>query len=136
MDKGNEISHRICDERKMWTIHKSLTFNGILLSSHLPVTRTDSRFVTKLSKRKDTVCPSSSNDRFPKFKLGVSNTVLARSLVGLFGLGFIDAGYSGDWSRIGVISKDAEDLLKIAAFVVVPVCVFLVISFSKEPADS
>ncbi|XP_038998877.1 uncharacterized protein LOC120124242 [Hibiscus syriacus] len=110
MDEGNEISHQISDDRKMWTIHKSLTFNGILHPSHLPVTRNDSRFVTKLSKRKDSVDPSSSNsnNRFPKFTLGVSNTVLARSLVGLFGLGFIDAGYSGDWSRIGVISMDTK----------------------------
>ncbi|KAK8595766.1 hypothetical protein V6N13_000455 [Hibiscus sabdariffa] len=135
MDKGNGLSHWICDERKMWTIHKTLTFNPILHSSHLPATRNVSTFVTKLSKRKD-VGPNSGNNQLPKFPLGVSNTILARSLVGLFGLGFIDAGYSGDWSRIGVISKDVEDLLKIAAFVVVPLCTFLVISFSKQPADT
>ncbi|RZR75478.1 hypothetical protein BHM03_00058845, partial [Ensete ventricosum] len=28
--------------------------------------------------------------------------------------------YSGDWSRIGVISKETEDLLKIAAYLVTP----------------
>ncbi|GMI97576.1 hypothetical protein like AT4G30845 [Hibiscus trionum] len=120
----------------MWTLHKTLTFNTILHSPHLPATRNASRIVTKLSKRKDVVGPSARNNQLPKLPLPVSNTVLARSLVGLFGLGFIDAGYSGDWSRIGVISKDVEDLLKIAAFLVVPLCIFLVISFSKDPVDT
>jgi len=41
--------------------------------------------------------------------------------------------YSGDWSRIGVISKETEDLLKLAAFVLVPFCIFLIFSFSREP---
>ena len=41
--------------------------------------------------------------------------------------------YSGDWSRIGVISKENEDLLKFAAFIVVPLCIFLIFSISKEP---
>ncbi|XP_065004813.1 uncharacterized protein LOC135636748 [Musa acuminata AAA Group] len=50
------------------------------------------------------------------FSLRASKAVLARSAVVLFGLGFLDAGYSGDWSRIGVISKETEDLLKIAAY--------------------
>ncbi|THU73642.1 hypothetical protein C4D60_Mb04t25010 [Musa balbisiana] len=50
------------------------------------------------------------------FYLRAPKVVLARSAVALFGLGFLDAGYSGDWSRIGVISKEAEDLLKIAAY--------------------
>ncbi|XP_072979682.1 uncharacterized protein [Typha angustifolia] len=42
----------------------------------------------------------------------VSKTFLAKSAVAVFGLGFLDAGYSGDWSRIGVISKESEELLK------------------------
>jgi hypothetical protein len=41
--------------------------------------------------------------------------------------------YSGDWSRIGVISKETEDLLKLAAFAVAPFCIFLIFSFSREP---
>lgn len=40
--------------------------------------------------------------------------------------------YSGDWSRIGAISKGDEDLLKIAAFVVVPLCIFAIFSISKD----
>ncbi|KAK3032240.1 hypothetical protein RJ639_035533 [Escallonia herrerae] len=67
--------------------------------------------------------------------LRISKRSLAQSVVAVFGLGFIDAGYSGDWSRIGVISKGNEDLLKIAAFVVVPLCVFLVFSISKRVED-
>lgn len=31
-----------------------------------------------------------------------------------------------------MISKEAEDLLKVAAFVVVPLCIFAIISISKE----
>lgn len=34
-----------------------------------------------------------------------------------------------------MISKESEDLLKVAAFVVVPLCVFLIISFFKEQED-
>nr|POE71300.1 hypothetical protein CFP56_65408 [Quercus suber] len=69
------------------------------------------------------------------FPLRVSNPILARSVVAVLGLGFIDAGYSGDWSRIGVISKENEDLLKFAAFIVVPLCIFLIFSLSKESED-
>lgn len=43
--------------------------------------------------------------------------------------------YSGDWSRIGVISKDTEDLLKLSAFIVFPVCIFLISSFSRKQED-
>ncbi|XP_028062325.1 uncharacterized protein LOC114265709 [Camellia sinensis] len=49
-----------------------------------------------------------------------SSTIIAQKRELVLGLGFIDARYSGDWSRIGVISKETEDLLKLAAFVVVP----------------
>ncbi|KAL3643022.1 hypothetical protein CASFOL_013837 [Castilleja foliolosa] len=60
-------------------------------------------------------------------KLTSTSKILIQSAaVGLFALGFIDAGYSGDWSRIGVISKGAEDLLKSAAFLVVPFCIFVI----------
>ncbi|KAA8522830.1 hypothetical protein F0562_009253 [Nyssa sinensis] len=74
---------------------------------------------TALAKRRDL----SENSRIRQgsiFPLRVSNTILARSVVAVLGLGFIDAGYSGDWSRIGVISRETEDLLKAAAFVMAP----------------
>ncbi|KAJ4959187.1 hypothetical protein NE237_026298 [Protea cynaroides] len=64
--------------------------------------------------------------------LRVSNVLLARAAVAVFALGFIDAGYSGDWSRIGVISREGEELLKTVAFLVVPLCLFLMFSFSNE----
>ena len=40
--------------------------------------------------------------------------------------------YSGDWSRIGAISKDTEELLKLGAFVVVPLSLALVFSLSED----
>ncbi|EPS64943.1 hypothetical protein M569_09846, partial [Genlisea aurea] len=55
--------------------------------------------------------------------------------IGIFALGFIDAGYSGDWSRIGVISTETEDFLKAAAFVVVPLCIFAIISLSLKRGE-
>ncbi|XP_043696010.1 uncharacterized protein LOC122646504 isoform X2 [Telopea speciosissima] len=64
------------------------------------------------------------------FPLRVSNVLIARSAVAVLALGFIDAG--GDWSRIGVISRESEDLLKTAAFFVVPLCVFLIFSLSNQ----
>ncbi|KAM7267276.1 hypothetical protein ACFE04_009442 [Oxalis oulophora] len=66
------------------------------------------------------------------FPIKLSKSLLAKSVVAVFCLGFIDAGYSGDWSRIGVISKENEEFLKVAAFLVVPFCLFLVLSFIKE----
>ncbi|TMW88777.1 hypothetical protein EJD97_018098 [Solanum chilense] len=64
--------------------------------------------------------------------LKIPRNFLIQALVGVFALGFIDAGYSGDWSRIGVITKDNEDLLKIAAFFIVPLCLFVIFSFNKK----
>ncbi|KAK4337624.1 hypothetical protein RND71_042111 [Anisodus tanguticus] len=64
--------------------------------------------------------------------LKIAKKFLPKAAVGIFALGFIDAGYSGDWSRIGVISKENEDLLKIAAFFVVPLCLCVIFSFSKK----
>ncbi|XP_057968241.1 uncharacterized protein LOC131157851 [Malania oleifera] len=90
------------------------------------------KFRTTLARKRD-LSENSRAKQGPIFPLKVSNTILARAMVAVFGLGFIDAGYSGDWSRIGVISKGSEDLLKAAAFVVVPLCLFLILSLSREP---
>ncbi|KAL3532982.1 hypothetical protein ACH5RR_006503 [Cinchona calisaya] len=86
-----------------------------------------------LAKKRD----FSENSRTQEsiFSLKFSNRFLAQSAIAVFSLGFIDAGYSGDWSRIGVISKGNEDLLKAAAFVVVPFCFFLIFSLSKKTED-
>lgn len=56
----------------------------------------------------------SSNSSF------LSMELLLQTVIVVFTLGFIDAGYSGDWSRIGVLSKEKEELLRIAAYGVVP----------------
>ncbi|RXI01661.1 hypothetical protein DVH24_015010 [Malus domestica] len=65
------------------------------------------------------------NFTFP-LRVRVLNTVLPRAAVAAFGLGFIDAGYSGDWSWIGAVSKESGELFKVAAFLVVPLCLFLI----------
>lgn len=44
--------------------------------------------------------------------------------------------YSGDWSRIGVISKETEDLLKLSVFLVVPLCLFIIFTLSKDPEEA
>ncbi|KAF7050072.1 hypothetical protein CFC21_058486 [Triticum aestivum] len=61
-----------------------------------------------------------------------SKTALLRAGAVLFALGFVDAGYSGDWSRIGAISKDTEELLKLGAYAVVPLCLALAL---RVPGD-
>ncbi|GJN30674.1 hypothetical protein PR202_gb19001 [Eleusine coracana subsp. coracana] len=66
----------------------------------------------------------------------LSKSVLLRSGVALFALGFVDAGYSGDWSRIGAISKDTEELLKLGAYVVVPLFLALIFSVSEDNNES
>ncbi|KAF8389258.1 hypothetical protein HHK36_025951 [Tetracentron sinense] len=93
--------------------------------------RNDRKCRCTVAKKQD-FSENSKTQQEPFFSFKVSNIFLARSAVAVFGLGFIDAGYSGDWSRIGVISRENEDLLKIAALVVVPLCLFLIFSFSKE----
>ncbi|CAN6307564.1 unnamed protein product [Urochloa humidicola] len=65
----------------------------------------------------------------------LSKSALLRSGVALFALGFIDAGYSGDWSRVGAISKDTEDLLKLGAYAVVPLSLALIFSLSQDKKD-
>ncbi|XP_057420170.1 uncharacterized protein LOC130714282 isoform X2 [Lotus japonicus] len=97
------------------------------IPSSLPVRR---RFCTTLAKKEDFEGKSRSKQK-PFLPLRLSISTLARAAIGVFGLGFIDAG--GDWSRIGVISTQVEELLKLAAFLVVPLCVFLIVSLSNEP---
>ncbi|KAE9462531.1 hypothetical protein C3L33_05564, partial [Rhododendron williamsianum] len=87
---------------------------------------------TKVLAQKRDLGENSRKQEGPIFPLRFSNAILAQSAVAVLGLGFIDAGYSGDWSRIGVISKETEDLLKLAAFVVVPLCLLLILNFSKK----
>lgn len=81
--------------RKMWVIQKSfIIFKGN--GSYNVVKRNDRRFVTKMSKRKEVGGSSRTQNQqpSPSFPLGlrVSNPILAKSAVAVFGLGFIDAG--------------------------------------------
>jgi hypothetical protein len=43
--------------------------------------------------------------------------------------------YSGDWSRIGAISKDTEELLKLGAYAVVPLSLALIIWLPEGDSD-
>ncbi|GBG72041.1 hypothetical protein CBR_g10976 [Chara braunii] len=46
-------------------------------------------------------------------------------------LGFVDAGYSGDWSRIGAVSLETEQSLRSAAFFVVPAILGIVAALGR-----
>ncbi|GJP47207.1 hypothetical protein CLOM_g6424 [Closterium sp. NIES-68] len=51
---------------------------------------------------------------------GVRPKVVAQATIAVATAGFVDAGYSGDWSRIGAITPEAEHLLQLAALPLVP----------------
>ncbi|KAG6587801.1 hypothetical protein SDJN02_02494, partial [Cucurbita argyrosperma subsp. argyrosperma] len=115
----------------------SFIFTGLSALPHpLLLSNNNARkFGTTSAKRTgDSDSISSTQLKFPSLR--VANPLLARSVVAVLGLGFVDAGYSGDWSRIGAITKETEDLLKIGAFLVVPFCVFLIFSFSEQTDSS
>ncbi|WOG97520.1 hypothetical protein DCAR_0416860 [Daucus carota subsp. sativus] len=102
------------------------------ISSHLyrnNIGRKFSRIITS-AKREESY--GKTDDKPSAFPIKVPKKVLAQSVVAILGLGFVDAGYSGDWSRIGAISRETEDLLKLGAFVVVPLCLYFILSFSKK----
>ncbi|KAL2634505.1 hypothetical protein R1flu_005984 [Riccia fluitans] len=50
----------------------------------------------------------------------------------LFAAGFVDAGFSGDWSRIGVLTKETEGELQMAAIGVVPLAGTLIWSIGQR----
>lgn len=50
----------------------------------------------------------------------------------VFAAGFVDAGFSGDWSRIGVLSRQTEEELQMAALGVVPLAATLIWSISQR----
>ncbi|KAF7806571.1 putative transmembrane protein [Senna tora] len=109
------------------SIHISLT------PPYLPPNKNGrNNFEKAFAKKRDSQEKTKIQNK-PIFPLTVSKPLLARTAIAVFGLGFIDAGYSGDWSRIGVITPQSEEVLKIAAFAVVPLCVFLIFSFPNEP---
>ncbi|PWA90658.1 hypothetical protein CTI12_AA098460 [Artemisia annua] len=71
--------------------------------------------------RTNVLVMAKKDDISQESKVNSSLKIVSQVGVAVLGLGFIDAGYSGDWSRIGVISKENEDLLKVAAFLVLMV---------------
>uniref|UniRef100_A0A7C8Z6F7 DUF7887 domain-containing protein n=1 Tax=Opuntia streptacantha TaxID=393608 RepID=A0A7C8Z6F7_OPUST len=60
---------------------------------------------TKISARKQDFPQNSETGKKSLIESKFSNRILAQSAIAVLGLGFVDAGYSGDWSRIRVISK-------------------------------
>ncbi|XP_027329692.1 uncharacterized protein LOC113846059 isoform X2 [Abrus precatorius] len=104
--------------------------NVLCLTSCVPVREIGTRFWI-ISARKEEFQENGKFQKRSLFPLRVSKSIIARTAIGVFGLGFIDAG--GDWSRIGVITPQSEELLKVAAFLVVPLCVFLIFSLPSEP---
>ncbi|XP_024400008.1 uncharacterized protein [Physcomitrium patens] len=50
--------------------------------------------------------------------------------------GFVDAGYSGDWSRIGALSPETEAQLRTAAYFVVPFSASVVWAIGKRKNTS
>uniref|UniRef100_A0A2P2JBY8 DUF7887 domain-containing protein n=2 Tax=Rhizophora mucronata TaxID=61149 RepID=A0A2P2JBY8_RHIMU len=118
----------------MGVIERSSLFSN--LACHLHVKRNGQKGLTARAKKPGDLPENSKAQQLHIFTLRVPTPVFARSAVAMFGLGFVDAGYSGDWSRIGAISKEMEDFLKVAAFVVVPFCVFLVLSISRTEKEA
>ncbi|KAH9618770.1 hypothetical protein KSS87_008037 [Heliosperma pusillum] len=104
----------------MMLLSSSKSFRCSTISPWTHQSKNSRKFTTTITKIK------ADYSDYPKTK-----KIIAQSAIAILGLGFVDAGYSGDWSRIGVISKETEDVLKIAAFVVVPLCLFLIFSLSK-----
>ncbi|KAJ6746236.1 DNA-DIRECTED RNA polymerase SUBUNIT BETA [Salix koriyanagi] len=118
--------------REMVAIKRSFLLMNLELSHHVYPEKNGRKCFTTTSAKKKESSESPRSQEQPLFPLRAPKNLLSQSAVAVFGLGFIDAGYSGDWSRIGVISKESEDLLKVAAFVVIPLCVFLIFSISKK----
>ncbi|XP_019089606.1 PREDICTED: uncharacterized protein LOC104730215 isoform X2 [Camelina sativa] len=82
---------------KMLTLQHSSSFISFSPSDNKLRSLTNG--FTIMSKKRDFA--EKSNQKGPLLRIKVPNTILARSAIAVLGLGFIDAGYSGDWSRIG-----------------------------------
>ncbi|XP_031271238.1 uncharacterized protein LOC116129646 [Pistacia vera] len=115
----------------MLVTQKTFIFISLTSPPYLTLNKNGSKPVITLAKKKD--FSETSTPQQQKFPIKLSTSLLPSAAIAVFGLGFIDAGYSGDWSRIGVISEETEALLKAAAFVVVPLCIFLIVYLSREP---
>ncbi|XP_057839143.1 uncharacterized protein LOC131049130 [Cryptomeria japonica] len=115
-------NHHLQEFKQSKFMNHSKGFNGISLQFSKKITKTQAQRESKeLSK----------SNGFT-FSVPSLKKLFLQAAVGVFALGFIDAGYSGDWSRIGVISKDVEAVLKVAAYFVVPLSVGLILFLSRE----
>lgn len=74
----------------MGAIERIFFFNN-LVTSHLHLKRNGRKCVTLLAQKRD-LSENSRTQQQLTFPLRVPNTILARSVVAVFGLGFIDAG--------------------------------------------
>ncbi|CAM0871630.1 unnamed protein product [Alopecurus aequalis] len=114
--------------------------SGVVGGKTVPYPR--SRAVPTRGGRRHLLRPRSSAKKSPEEERGggaanaLSSVLRSKSLLRagavIFALGFVDAGYSGDWSRIGAISKDTEELLKLAAYAVVPLCLALALAGDSD----
>ncbi|KAK1386878.1 hypothetical protein POM88_015056 [Heracleum sosnowskyi] len=106
-----------CVANKMLLTGKNfIIFTSI--SSHLCTNNDARKFARVITSAKKEESSGETTDKLAAFPVRVPKRLLAQSVVAILGLGFVDAGYSGDWSRIGAISKETEDLLKLGAFVI------------------
>ncbi|XP_042414970.1 uncharacterized protein LOC122004106 isoform X1 [Zingiber officinale] len=119
----------------------STSFPSCLVPPALPWKRAARQFPATRAKKEEAEGggTKAEENTTSAFSLSAAASTLARPAVAAFGLGFLDAGgtrYSGDWSRIGAISKETEEFLKIAAYFVVPFCFLLIYFISEGQKDS
>ncbi|KAG1676386.1 hypothetical protein FOA52_001181 [Chlamydomonas sp. UWO 241] len=64
--------------------------------------------------------------------------VVVEAVVAVGTLGLVDAAFSGDWSRIGVISTDTEDVLKLLVYFVAAAhsCTAVAAAFAAQKQGS
>ncbi|XP_074578451.1 uncharacterized protein LOC141834950 [Curcuma longa] len=115
----------------------STIFPSCLVPPALPWKRAARQFPATRAKEEDAEGGAQGEESTTSaFSLSAATSTLARPALAAFGLGFLDAGYSGDWSRIGAISKETEEFLKIAAYFVIPLCFLLIYFISYGKKDS
>lgn len=59
-------------------------------------------------------------------------SLLLQAALGLFASGLVDAGFSGDWVRIGVFTRDTEALVQRAAYLLVPAAVAAILVIQRR----
>lgn len=62
--------------------------------------------------RRSRCCPQAQQQQQHNFIESKAYRIYLQGAVGVAVLGLVDAGYSGDWSRIGVLTKPQEEQLQ------------------------